>query len=276
MKTINFYRLLSVTLWLILFSSTCISSCKKDPVDKPGPVVVKGYLSFDLSSAHDLQVSGVGLYQYEILTTGPDPYVLLKPLTSKNADAKLVFTFEYQSTATINNLQLFFAPPVTEERSVKSDELPASVNWKVFSIDLGDQIEELGWGNTENYLRLDFGNNSGVTIQIRNMEFRERNGSEQALADARAEERENNRILEEKLKNYLASDFNASITRVAVLASKITVSGNCPDPGNRLLCEVTPYRNLVQITNFEDGVSIDNQNFSIEMDRYAEKEGFNY
>jgi len=278
MKTKKIYRLLPITLWLILFSSTCISSCEKDSVDKPDPepVVVKSYLSFDSSSAHDLQLKDEGSHQYEIQTLGQDPYVSLKALTKNNADEKLVFTFEYQSTAAISNLQIFFAPPITEARSVKSDEIAASSSWKTFSIDLGEYIDEFGWGNSGHYFRLDFGNNSGVTIQLRNMEFRVRTESEQALADARAEERENERILEEKLKNYLGSNFNASVTRVSVSASKITVSGNCPDPSNLLLCEVTPYQNLVQIINFEDGVSIANQNFSIEIDRYAEKEGFHY
>lgn len=267
-----------MTLWLILFSSTCISSCEKDSVDKPEPepVVVKSYLSFDSSSAHDLQISTEGSYQYKILTTGEDPYISLKPLATNNADEKFVFTFEYQSSAAINNLQIFFAPPVTETRSVKTDEIAASSSWKTFSIDLGDYIDEFGWGNSGHYLRLDFGNNSGVTIQLRNMEFRTRTDSEQALADTRAERRENERILEEKLKNYLASNFNASVTDVSVSASKIMVTGNCPDPANLLLCEVTPYQDLMELTSFENGVAPGSQNFSIELDRYIEKDGFNY
>lgn len=278
MKTKNLFRLLLTSLGLIIFSGTCISSCTKESVGNPDeePVLIKSYLSFDITSTHDLELTDEGAHQYEIQITGEDPYVMLDPLTSNNADEKLVFTFEYQSSAAINNIQIFFAPPITEARSVKTDEIAASSSWKTFSIDLGDSFDELGWGNSGHYLRLDFGNYSGITIQIRNMEFRVRTEGEQALADARAEKRENERILEEKLKNYLASNFSASVTGVSASASKITVSGNCPDPSNLLLCEVTPYQNLVQITNFEDGVSIDNQSFSIEMDRYVEKDGFNY
>lgn len=278
MKTLDFYRLLPMTLWLLLFSAAAFCSCEKDSEEKPEtePIVVKSYFSFNSSSAHDLEVTNDGAHQYKIQTTGTDPYVTLNPLTSSIAEDKLVFTFEYQSTAALNNLQLFFAPPTSEERSVKSEELAASGSWKTFSIDLGDYIDEFSWGNTGHYLRLDFGNSAGVTILVRNMEMRVRTENEQALADERAEEHERLRILEEKLNNYLAATFDASVTDVSVSASKIKVTGNCPDPANLLLCEVTPYQDLVELTNFENGVAPGSQNFSIELDRYIEKDGFNY
>lgn len=263
-------------LWVILCGSICFCSCKEESDPDSDPVVVKSYLSFTSSSAHDINISNDGSHQYELLTTGVDPYILLNPLTSNNADEKLVFTFEYQSTSSINNLQIFFAPPITEQRSVKSDEVPSTESWKTFSIDLGDYINDLSWGKSGNYLRLDFGNTSGITIHIRNMEFRQRTESEQALADARAENRESKRILEEKLNKYFASDFSAFVTDVNVSLSKIMVSGNCPAPENLFLCEVTPYQNLVEVTNFDGGVSIANQNFAIELDRYIQKDGFTY
>jgi hypothetical protein len=269
-------RLFSRTLWFILFTNFChISSCKKESAGTE-PIVVKRYFGFDSSSAHDLEVSGEGTHQYKILTTGSDPYILLNPLKTNKADEKPVFTFEYQSTANINSLQVFFGPPVTEERSVKSGELASSERWKVFSYDLGDFTSEFSWGKAGHYLRLDFGNLSGLTIRIRNMEFRERTADEQALADARAEERTKTRILEEKLNKYFASDFSASLSKVSVSTSKITVSGNCPDPNNLFLCEVKPFQDLVQMAKFGDGVAIENQNFSIELDRYVEKDGFTY
>ena len=205
MINMNCCKSLSMILFFMLFSVMSFSSCEKDSVEKPEPepIVVKSYFSFNSSSAQDLEVTNDGAHQYKIQTTGTDPYVTLNPLTSSIAEDKLVFTFEYQSTAALNNLQLFFAPPTTEERSVKSEELAASGSWKTFSIDLGDYIDEFSWGNTGHYLRLDFGNSSGVTILVRNMEMRVRTESEQALADARAEEHERLRILEEKLNNLL-------------------------------------------------------------------------
>ena len=269
--------LITRTLLLVWVASICfVNSCKKDPSAGPEPVVIKSYFSFDPSSAHDLQVSNEGAHQYEIRTTGTDPYVLLNPLTTTNAGEKLVFTFEYQSTANINSLQIFFGPPVTEERSAKLEELSSSESWKTFSSDLDDYTGEFSWGKAGHYLRLDFGNLSGLIIRIRNMEFRERTADEQALADARAEERTKTRILEEKLNKYFASDFNASLTKVSVSASKITVSGNCPDPNNLFLGEVKPYQDLVLLSTFGDGIAIENQNFSIAVERYVEKDGFSY
>ncbi len=264
-------------LWFMFLTNTCfVNSCKKEPVTEPEPTVVKSYFSFDPSSAHDLQISNEGAHQYEIRTTGTDPYVLLNPLITAKTDEKLVFTFEYQSTSNINGLQVFFGAPVTEERSAKMEELALSESWTTFSSDLGDYIGEFSWGRAGHYLRLDFGNVSGLTIHIRNIEFRERTADEQALADARAENRTNNRILEEKLKNYFASGFSASLTNVSVSASKVIISGSCHDLNNLFLCEVKPCQDLIQIAKFADGVAIENQNFSIAQDRYVEKDGFNY
>ncbi len=277
-RVIIIRRRKSLPMVLLLISTLGFSSCEKESVEKNDkePLVIKSYFSFDSLSAHDLEMISDSAHQYKIQTTGIDPYVALNPLTSSNAADKLVFTFEYQSTAVINSLQLFFAPPITEERSVKSNKLAASSSWKIFSIDLGDYIDEFSWGNTGHYLRLDFGNSSGVNIKIRNMEIRVRTESEQALADARAEEHKKLCILEEKLNNYLASTFDASITNVSVSDSKITVLGSCPDPNNLLLCEVTPCQDLVVITKFENGVPLESQKFSIELERYIEKYGFNY
>ena len=276
MKTF-FKSLFTRALLLVWLTSACfINSCKKDSSTGQEPIVIKSYFSIDPSSAHDLQVSNEGAHQYEIRTTGTDPYILLSPLTTAKTDEKLVFTFEYQSTANINNLQIFFGPPVTEERSVKSNELPLSESWKTFSSDLGDYISKFSWGKSGHYLRLDFGNVSGLTIHIRNMEFRERTAYEQALADTRAEERDKNRIFEEKLNNYLASGFSSSLTKVSVSASKVIVSGSCTNLNNLFLCEIKPYQDLVLLTKFGDGVAIENQNFSIELDRYVEKDGFSY
>jgi len=276
----NYRKLFPLFLGLILLNSVCISSCKKEsneeiiPDDKP--TVVKSYLSFEESSANDLQLTTEAAYRYKIITSGGDPYIRINALKAKNADEKLVLTFDYKSSAAISPLQIFLAPPLSEGQSVKSQGMTVSDEWKTFSIDLGDYIAEYEWGQKGHFMRLDFGSVSGITIHIKNMYFRERTEAEQALADARADAKEKDRVLTEKLKKYHTASFDAAITNVNVSTSKIKISGNCKGQSNLLLCEVPPYQNLHLLTKFNNGIAINNQDFTIELDRYVEKDGFNY
>ncbi|NCB08087.1 MAG: hypothetical protein EOM73_07995, partial [Bacteroidia bacterium] len=119
-----------------------------------------------------------------LTTTGTDPYVSVNPLTTGNPTGKVVFTFEYQSTNSINTIQFFFGSPVTEERSMKSSALSSASGWTTHSVDLADYIAKFSWGKAGDFLRIDFGNQPGVAIQIRNMHLRQRTAEEVALAKA--------------------------------------------------------------------------------------------
>jgi hypothetical protein len=276
METMYFRKLFPVILWIILVNGVCTSSCKKVSIEKPEQVSIKKYLSFQTASANHLHITQEAISEYKILTTGTDPYILLNPLSNPLSPGNVVFTFEYQSSGEINELQFFFAPPITETRSFKAGELPETTQWKTFSVDLGDYIEEFGWGGKDNFLRLDFGNKPEVTIRFRKMIFRERNPIEQALADARKEAKENDQLLDEKLKKYLSAEFDASISRVSVSESKVTISGRTAGAGDFRLCEITPYEDLVLIKKFGDGVPLNEKNFTVELERFVNKDGFNY
>ncbi len=253
-------------------------SCKKDnPIV---PVVVpaekNSYVNFQQSSANQLQVTPKGSSQYELTTTGEDPYVSLVPLTKANPSDQMVFTFEYQSSKEISSMQFFFASPVSEDRSFKTASLPAVTTWTTYSVDMGEYIKQFNWGSVGNFLRLDFGNLSGVVIQIRNMQFRVRTAAEIAQAKAREDQVAYDLLLESNIKKYLAVSYGSKISEVKVSASTVSITGNYSGDGKFSLCEVTPYDQLTQITKFQNTTALSSPSFSVDLDRFITRDGFKY
>ncbi|MDP4206063.1 MAG: hypothetical protein Q8859_08710, partial [Bacteroidota bacterium] len=183
-------------------------------------------MQIDLSSGNQVQINHVSTYRYELSTTGEDPYLYLKPLTKSNNPDSVIFTFEYQCPTSINEFQLFFASPISEERSVKTGAISAANNWSSYSIDLSTQFKQFSWGNIGDFLRLDFGTQSGVTFNIRNMYLRGMNAAEKAKALERDRIIRNDLLLESNLKKYFSSNFSSQISEVKVNTSSINIQGN--------------------------------------------------
>src|SRR5690554_4002299 len=178
-------KVLRQPLWAGLAGVMCASVSNACTEKKMAPLPVipaSEYLTFELASANHLNITEAATGHYSLETTGGDPYVHLSPLKQANGDGEWVLTFEYQSTAPVSHLQVFLAAPVSEDRSVKTGALDASAAWRTFSVDLGDQISEYAWGRAGQFLRLDFGDATGVAFEIRHIRLRQRNAQEEQLA----------------------------------------------------------------------------------------------
>jgi len=274
-EDIKYYGKLILSLFLVIGLS--ILSCKDDdPADQTPSVDVNNYMSFDTSTGNQLQISPKGSYQYELTTTGEDPYGSLFPLTNNNAAEKVVFTFEYKCLKEISHLQIFFGSPITEERSLKTAAIPVATNWSTFSVDVCDPITTFNWGHTGDFLRLDFGNQSGVVIQIRNICLRVRTAEEEALAKEKEDLIANDLLLESNLKKYLSANFSSQITEVHVGPSIVTIKGNYSAEGKINLCEVMPSDHLTEVVKFENTYPLGSSSFSIDLDRFVVRNGFKY
>ncbi len=239
-------------------------------------IAASDYLKFDLATAHHLEIHADGANQYQITTTGSDPYILFASLKQANATDKVVFTFEYRSSATLNHIQLFLGGPISEDRSLKTGEINASSGWATYSIDLGDRIGELVWGKVGDFLRIDLGNSPGVELGIRKMQLRARTAEEERLAREREEFRQNDQEWNERIAEYLRKDYPDQITSVNVAIDKIRVAGISTATTPVFLAEITPYDELTEMLDFENAVNISGSTFAVEVDRYVEKDGFNY
>ena len=275
----RFWR--SALLCKIFVLSVCllgVVSCKKDPVpEEPGPTPpAVSYLRFNTASAHDITVKQTDAYRYELTTTGSDPYISMMPLSVNKAEDAVVLTFEYKSTREISDLQVFFSDPISEARSERTGAMPAAMNWTVWSVNLNRPIKDFAWGSSGQYLRLDFGDKSNVILEIRNMDFRSMTAAEQEEERRHEEEIQNDLLFESALKTYLSNHYLSQISEVQAGQSRITVNGSYTGVGTYSLCEITPYENVTQTVAFGSKIPLTDQNFSIGLDRYADRDGFRY
>lgn len=251
-------------------------ACRGNPPEPPPVIKQTAYLSFDAATANQLDITAKSSHQYQIRTTGADPYIQLLPLTSGLADGHVVLAFEYQTTSSLHHLQVFLGAPVSEERSLKTSQVASAPSWKTFSIDLGDQIRDFSWGNTGDFIRLDFGDEANITLDIKNVQLRKRNEAEEKLARERELFRQDDEALNQEIAAYLNRSYPAEIADVSVSKETITIRGTLPGGEAAVLAEVMPYEQLSRIETFKNKHPIDGSPFSLSLDRYVEQEGFRY
>src|SRR3546814_565553 len=118
-------------------------------------------LQLSVEKVHQLELSDAGNQTWRVVTTGSDPYLFTEPLTTALEKGYTVLTFEYFSTDYLDQLQVFFGPPISENQSL-SGELGVREGWTSFSLDLSRVIGD--WGKPGNFLRFDFGSRSGYQV----------------------------------------------------------------------------------------------------------------
>ena len=104
-----------------------------------------------------------------VTTTGTDPGFFSTRLPANLLPSADKVTFEYQSSADINDFTLYFCDTPTEYRSVKATPMKATTAWTPFTIDISPVLKNSGWGFEGDYLRIDPGSKSGVTFKIRSL-----------------------------------------------------------------------------------------------------------
>lgn len=260
-----------------LFTQSSCDTGKPGP-DKPSDATSSIELQLVPSSAVNMTAERATPYDYyTIETTAADPHVNTASITSKRSDDMVVLAFEYKSASPLDFIQIFFAEPLSEERSFVTGRVDASpAGWSEYAVILKDQLAEISWGNAGDYLRLDFGNNAGYRAEVRKFTLRT-----MTAQDEERYEREKNRVaelkeLENRLGDYLSASYSSALTRVAAGETAITVSGNISGSGDFYLCEVAPYEDVVGIERFANRTPVDSPAFTIELDRYVDRDGFRY
>jgi hypothetical protein len=263
---------------ILIILSNVLLSCKKD-VDINPPVILKSrteYLKFDLSSANQLTISQGEKNSYSIKTTGNDPYIMTEGISKGLHKDSVVLTFECKSTESIDRIQIFFGPRITEDRSVFGGPMPAASAWKIYSVNLAKEIKSFSWGKSEDFIRLDFGTKSGIDIEIRNIYFRAMNQSEKEIFEEEEARIKKDEAIQKALASYLKERFSSTVTEVTVNATDITVTGECNGEGKFSLCEVFPNDTLATTTTFKNKIPLDNHSFRITLPRIINKNSLEY
>jgi hypothetical protein len=234
------------------------------------------YLKFDVGSTHHIGVVQKSTYHYEITTAGDDPYIYTQGITKALHKDSVVLTFEYKSSAEVNTLQIFFGPEISEKRSVKTGTLSRTNSWKTASLNLYKIKNELSWGKSGDFIRMDFGEQSDVTMEIQNIYFRAMNESEKAILKEEEEKIRKDEDIASSLSTYLSSQFISEITEVKVGPTEVSISGRHSGNDNFSLCEIHPNDTLTATTLFKNKIPLEDELFHITLDRKVNINGLEY
>ena len=104
-----------------------------------------------------------------VTSTGGDPFFYTSKLKSTLDEDVNTLMFEYQSSANISDFKAYFVDYAAEARSISFGNLAATSTWKKVTVDISQFRKTHGWGFEGDYIRLDPGTASGVTLKIRNI-----------------------------------------------------------------------------------------------------------
>lgn len=223
-------------------------------------------LEIDTGKVNQLKLSS-NSGEYQIETTGGDPWLYSMPLNRDINKESGILSFEYFCPSGLDQFQIFFSPDFSERSSKIINKVGLSEGWVGYTVDLRDKIKK--WGRSGDRLRLDFGNRKGVRIQIRNIVLRKMTEREKELAINADEKKRMEAGFDAHLREYLSSEFPSVITSVEVDGTTITVSGNSSPPGDLYLCEVAPWEDVTESVNFGFSIPVNRGIFKKSFPRYS-------
>lgn len=205
-----------------------------------------------------------GVYSFQ--TTGEDPHVRCSALPRNLFTEETALYFEYKSTTGINDLQLFFGNTWSEARSKHCGGFAATDDWTPVEIDLSSEVANFKWKWVGQYLRMDFGTQSGKQISIRNIFVQPKGGIPK---DRKFD-------LANHLNRYLYTPYNSRVDYVYVDNNVVSVQGTANGSGSFYLVEVPPYVDVTEETHFETRIPIQSGNFDVTTERHANRNGHIY
>jgi hypothetical protein len=135
------------------------------------------YFTFNLGATNHMEItqSEANQYEYAIVTTGGDPFVSVNGFT--NAVTGTVLVFHYKASADFEG-RFYWCDAGGGAAGGRESPFNIPKNdsgeWKTYRVNLGQEMTTHNWaGNPGDFMRFDFGQNAGVTINIRNIRFRE-------------------------------------------------------------------------------------------------------
>ena len=229
-------------------------------------------------TTHDVTVEQAG-DAFTFITTGGDPYVsAFLPSGRHLADDETVLTFDYRSTTGLIEVQIFFAPQLSERRSVRVPSIkPTGNEWSTFTYSLRTVRETMNWGTDsgEWYIRLDFGNTANADIAIRNLRVRPSTTAETlALAESDAD-LFYKKMLGAHITGNMLGDHPCKIEDVTVTERNVIITGFTHSSKKYLLAEVMPYEDATELKEFCHTTAVSGK-FTVKVPRIARRDGFNY
>jgi Family of unknown function (DUF5722) len=197
---------------------------------------------------NQLVLKDMGNGEFQIETTGGDPYLFTKPLDAKIDSSNYILSFDYFSTKPVETVQVFFSPPTNENRSV-SGAVGYSEGWTTFSIDASEMMDK--WGKKGDFLRIDFGTTANRSVRIKNVRLRKPTLQDIEIALNKERKKAADSLSEKKLVTYLKLKSIYKLQQINVLDSTITIHGTVNANNKDLfLAEIPLHKDIAELTTF--------------------------
>ena len=203
---------------------------------------------------------------YTVKTTGSDPYIYCAGLSRNLTSTETCLYFQYKTTRQLNRFQVYFGNTFSEARSKVLGNLVKSTEWKEAEFDLASSINSFAWKSAGQKLRLDFGDVSGLTIEIKDLCIRAKGDGTLSPDEQKAA----------NLSKYLSSTFPGTIDDVTLGTLSMKVSGRTPAVGTYRLVELPPYANVTEDAEFVYSQELANGDFEVSLTRKVSLGGFTY
>ena len=143
----------------------------KDGDTYANSVASVGYFTLLAGNANQMNLTEVSEYEYDIMSTGGDPFVSMSALPRDLIPEETYVMFEYKSSTGIAGAEFFFANSLNGFAAgvEQNFDIPASDDWKVLFVNIADSRANFGWGVAGGNLRLDTGTSAGLDLSIRNI-----------------------------------------------------------------------------------------------------------
>jgi hypothetical protein len=155
--------------------STADKTAVVKPTGDPGDLIFSKYeyITFTggANQATFTQPNASNPYQFNIVTSGGDPYRNCTPFTKNSTGTVLKFRYKVNKAF---RLELFWANPGGGAAGGRSDsfQVPAASEWSTFSYDMKDIFKTRNWApNAGYFFRFDCGDEAGLVIDIKNIHF---------------------------------------------------------------------------------------------------------
>ena len=272
---------------LIFILGACTVTCKKpeepvnpvvepvvDPVVPEKPVPAETAIELRTSTAHEMTCEyNTTSKEYTITTSGTDPFVFAKAVGKPLPDSLCVFSFSYTSSQNVDDFQLYYCDPLSEERSGHFGAMSRTGSFKEFSCNLIADRGKFSWGKSgSDYLRVDFGHTKNNTLKVKDIVIRPMNAAERkAYENAQAQEK----TKEQKaatLQAYLSKKYASSISSVSVSDNEVVITGTSSGEGC-FLVGLAPYEDLTSMTSFPEKTAVPAGAFNVSIPRKVSKDG---
>lgn len=213
----------------LLLILICVALPRASAADEP-----RVRLSLDDVVTNQLEVRPLSEGQWELRTTGGDPFIEI-PLPEIAAPRETpMLAFEYFSPQGVVGMELRLIAEGNWSPPIDAEGLDPAEGWVSVGLPLsapGNRVWEAG---NLRRLRIDFGTEAGVSLRVRNLGIRPRSVEESRSQEARERERAEKKQRAEEIAAYLEADFPASIAAVAVNETSVRISGQRP-PGEAVV-----------------------------------------